>query len=112
MALLLRSTADKKELSDGIKEILYNIDKYVIFVKSEDNYVMLADQLKTGIDANLPKAILLLSWGDNANTITKRIYDNLKKKITKYSFEIQLEDSTKRFCIFIIKNPDETNLFG
>ena len=100
--LLIGESATEKDLEQRLEEILKDVDKYVLFIKTGDPVKNLEMELRTKIYANNPKAVIVFSIGANSK-IASKVIESLKKNIRGYSFERQeIPDLFKQYD-FIIK---------
>jgi hypothetical protein len=95
----------EQDLIGALEDLLKNIDKFVIFIKTNDNIERSTKKIITRIDANAPKIFILGSRKsaiDNCN----KIKENLKKEITDYKFTIN-EDEEKLILFLLRKEQSE-----
>jgi len=87
------------ELTDSINEILFNIDKYAVFVQEKDSADRKAEEIKVRIQANLPKVFILSGYG-SASSVAKQIQDILEEEVNNEYVLEKYEDKEKYICFF------------
>ena len=87
--LLLGNVQEEKELENGMHSILMEIDKYVWFVKSEEDVETSARTVAQRINVNSPKAYVIFSRGIDAIEKANKIFDFVKINVLRYRFEQQ-----------------------
>ncbi|MFH1751632.1 MAG: hypothetical protein ABH821_01690 [archaeon] len=105
IAHLLGHTEDEDELREGIEEVLQDIDKYVIFVKSDDEIKDIEEKILNKINVLSPKAIIMFSCSSRVIDKASKVINKIKKKVSEYIFETQVEESTCQRYDFILKKP-------
>ncbi len=105
VGLLLEKTENETELIEGIEGILYDIEKHVLFVKSDSNIKEEAGIIVNKIQLNLPRAIVIFSKGNAAKKKANGIINIIKKQIQSrgYRIETQNEEETNQQYHFILK---------
>ncbi|MFH1257164.1 MAG: hypothetical protein V1494_07805 [Candidatus Diapherotrites archaeon] len=107
IGLLLGHTEDENDLKEGIEEILEAVDKYVIFLKLEDDEGDAGKTIVDRIRILSPRAIILFSCSPRVVKKAENIIKAVKKKIKGYVFEVQLEETTCQRYDFILKQPTD-----
>ncbi len=108
--LLIDETSDEKDLHDGVEEIFKDIDRYVEFVKAEQDIDRTVKTIVTRIMSLKPRANIILCRGDAAEKNAKQILDGVVKEIDGYRVEILTEPDAAQTCIFILRN-DAKSIF-
>ncbi len=115
LIILFGSSGSQKELEEAILTILNDIEKYVVFVQAYSDVNLAADSLVTRINSNLPRAVIICSYGDEATKKAETIFVKTRGRIENYRFETQVhtfetrsdqnifKNSQKYF--FLLKNP-------
>lgn len=95
----------EKDLIYALENLLRNINKFVIFIKTNDDIDRLTQKIITRIDANAPKIFILGSRKsaiDNCN----KIKEKLIKELPDYKFTIN-EDEQKLILFLLRKEQEE-----
>jgi len=106
IGILIGRVADENELKENIEDVLKDVDKYVVFLQTENDAGKVVDTITTKIKALSPKTIILFSCGA-AVTKAKKVIGAVKKEIEGYQFEEQFEENTGHRYDFILKKPVE-----
>ena len=106
IGILIGRVADENELKENIEEVLKDVDKYVVFLKTTSDTEKIADTVLTKIKAFSPRTIILFSCG-NAVKKANKVIKTVKKEIEGYQFEEQFEQNTRHRYDFILKEPVE-----
>ncbi|MFA5246826.1 MAG: hypothetical protein WC408_02965 [Candidatus Micrarchaeia archaeon] len=105
--LLLGSVSSDIEMNEGIASMLDHIDKYVVFVKAGEPVSLTKNALLQRINANLPKAVVIFSRGQDAIENADQIFTFIKENVCGYEFEEQLSlEKCQKYQFIIKKNTD------
>lgn len=104
--LLIGESATDKDLEKRLEEILKDVEKYVLFIKTDDTAKNLESELLAKIYANNPNAIIVFSIGKNCTKKATKLIESTKKKIRGYSFERQLVPESLKQYDFVVKSRD------
>ena len=86
LGVIISKVKSVEELKSIISDILWNIEKYVIFIKEKDNSEDIFEQIKIRIFAHKPATFIIFSKY-SANPIAINVIKILRNKITNYSIE-------------------------
>lgn len=103
IALLVQNFESRAEVQEVLNELLEDIEKYVIFVRAEDDAKSKKLEIVTRLNANLPPAMMISGYGPVC-TIVREIEKTLKPELHQNYSIISLDDSSKITLIIIKKN--------
>lgn len=102
--LLVDKSDDDIEVKERLEEVLEDVDKYVIFYKTNQSPKSVAQIIISKLQTLSPKGIIIFSKGSCVvkaqTTITL-----IQKELDNYNIETQLENESKSRYDFILKKP-------
>ncbi|VVB73894.1 Uncharacterised protein [uncultured archaeon] len=107
--LLLGTTSNEKELENGVQTVLTDIDRYVIFVKSESTIKEVSKALEIRL-ITLPNAVIVFSRGQKPQSIASQAISEIAKTIKDYTFEIQIDSKRNQRYDFVMRIQKDTLL--
>ena len=99
------SSQSPAELTKRIEKMLSDVDKYVVFIRADDDVDQKVKELETRIYADVPETLILYGCKYGAIRKDRSIATKLKKSIKGYAFTAT--DSQLKIIIVIAK---ETHL--
>lgn len=96
------------EIVEKVESLLLNVEKYVIFVKSNDDVKKRVQEVVIKIQANNPDVLILFS-SKSAMHICMQMKKSLEKTL-RVDYSIELKQEKERLLIFIFRMPHA--LFG
>jgi hypothetical protein len=103
LSLLVGRLDNPEELEDKIMTVLKDIDKYVLFVRTEDNIEERTTTLVNKLRILAPSALIVFSRGDAAVSNASNIIRGAIPQVSNYNFEAQFDESTYQRYDFILK---------
>jgi len=97
---MLSKVMSKSALREDIETTLRNVERFVVFVKNQDNIEQLHSIIKTRIETFIPKILILYSYKSAMNN-AKRIKEKLELGIQGYIISDSMLDRKKYICFFI-----------
>lgn len=89
-----------KEIAGKVENLLLNVDKFVLFVKADDNAEKKINEINIRLQANNPDVMILFSF-KSAIEVCKQIKILLEESLVNYSIESKEEKN--RHLIFIFR---------
>lgn len=105
--LLITKTDDEVKLRRDIEEILQDVNKYVFFIKENEDIEKKAIIISARINGLFPRAIILMSKGRNAESKALEILKVVQNQVENYSLEIQKEPGLYQNYYFLLKDDSE-----
>jgi hypothetical protein len=103
---LISKQMSKADLGAAIEDLLLNVDKYVVFIKSDIDTRRVIDSTAARINANLPPA-LLICGSKGAKGAAETVAKGVMKKIDGYELSTYQDKVKVVYLIMKDDSPDE-----
>jgi len=103
---LISKQMSKADLGAAIEDLLLNVDKYVVFIKSDIVTQRVIDSTATRVNANLPPA-LLICGSKGAKGTAETVAKGIMKKIDGYELSTYQNKVKVVYLIMKGESPDE-----
>jgi len=103
---LISKQMSKADLGATIEDLLLNVDKYVVFIKSDIDTRRVIDSTAARINANLPPA-LLICGSKGAKGAAETVAKGVMKKIDGYELSTYQDKVKVVYLIMKDDSPDE-----
>lgn len=103
LMFLIEETENDYVLQENVEGLLEDVDRYVKFIKTDQDIDKCSEEIKTKIRSFDPNAFIIFSKGEEANDKSKKIIDIVMQSIEGYRLEVQKDYQRKQKYYFIVK---------
>jgi hypothetical protein len=93
--------SSKEDLGYELNEVLQNIEKYVLFVQTTDDFGLIQEKIKIKIHCNNPYIFIISATG-SAIKILKNCEDKIKSLLNNYKLKKIIDDECENFFFRLI----------
>ncbi len=93
--------SSKENLEYEVNEVLNNIEKYVLFVQTTDDFNLIEEKIKIKIHSNNPYVFIISAMGPAINVL-KNCEDKLKNLLKNYKLKKISDDECENFFFRLI----------